>query len=103
MKIPILDKISNKQKALGSLALMIFALAFLLYLPADHFDEGESICVSVVLFDKECYACGMTRGIQHLLHLDFEKAAEYNLLSFVVLPLGAFMLLSSVYKLYRKK
>ena len=56
-------------------------------MPADFFDSGESVCLSVVLLDQECYACGMTRGVQHLLHLDFMTAASFNRLSFIVLPL----------------
>jgi hypothetical protein len=59
----------------------------LLALPADHFDKGESVCLSKLLANTECYACGMTRGIQHLVHLDFIAAYEYSKLSFVVLPL----------------
>jgi hypothetical protein len=59
----------------------------LLVLPADYFDGGESLCLSVRLFSVECMGCGLTRGIMHLIHLDFNGAAYYNLLSFVVLPL----------------
>lgn len=83
--------------------LCLAALAFLIYLPADHFDEGDSICLSVVLFDRECYACGMTRGVQHLLHFEFKEAATFNYLSFIVLPLGLFMVGSWIYKTYREK
>jgi hypothetical protein len=43
--------------------------------------------MSVVFFDRECYACGMTRAIQHLIHLDFFIAYDYNKLSFIVLPI----------------
>lgn len=96
-------RFSDRKKAIGALFLMVFALSFLIYLPADHFDEGESICLSVVIFDRECYACGMTRGVQHLLHLEFAEAADFNKLSFVVLPLGLYLLASSIYKLYRSK
>lgn len=59
----------------------------LLVLPSNYFDNGQSVCVSVLLFDQECYGCGMTRGIQHLLHLDFLTAYEFNKLSLIVLPL----------------
>jgi len=31
----------------------------LLLLPSAFFDSGESVCLSVSLFDKECYACGI--------------------------------------------
>lgn len=104
MKMPrFLNRFSNRQKAMGSLFMMLFALGVLLYLPADHFDEGQSICISVVLFDRECYACGMTRGVQHLLHFDFAEAAAFNKLSFIVLPLGLYLLGSGIFQLYRKK
>lgn len=92
--------LNRKQQALGALGLCLLALGFLLYLPADHFDVGQSVCLSVVLFDMECYACGMTRGIQHLLHFDFSEAWQYNKLSFIVLPLGMFMVSSSIWKHY---
>ena len=59
----------------------------LLVLPSNFFDHGQSVCVSVLLFNQECYGCGMTRGIQHLLHLDFLTAYEFNKLSLIVLPL----------------
>ncbi len=56
----------------------------LLLLPADFFDTGESVCLSVQFFDMQCYGCGMTRAIQHLIHFDFHEAYDYNKLSFVV-------------------
>jgi hypothetical protein len=59
----------------------------LLILPADFFDKGESLCLSVILLDTECPACGMSRAVQHLLHFDFETAAQFNKLSFIVLPI----------------
>lgn len=59
----------------------------LMILPADFFDKGDSICLSVRLFDLTCLGCGMTRGIMHLVHLNFDLAWQYNKLSFIVLPL----------------
>ena len=91
-------KIPPKIRAWSALALMIFAAALLLYLPADHFDEGQSICLSVLLLDTECYACGMTRGIQHLIHFEFAEAWRFNKLSFVVLPLLIYLISSSIIK-----
>ncbi len=63
----------------------------LLVLPSNYFDNGQSVCVSVLLFDQECYGCGMTRGIHHLLHLDFLSAYEFNKLSLIVLPLLVYL------------
>lgn len=74
----------------------------LLFLPADFFDEGDSLCLSVVLFNTECYGCGMTRGVQHLLHFNFAKAWEYNKLSIIVLPLMTYLIITSFWKFHKE-
>jgi len=63
----------------------------LLILPADFFDNGQSICLSKVLLDRECPGCGTTRAIQHLIHLDFKQAWEFNKLSFIILIVCVFI------------
>lgn len=67
-------------------------------MPADLFDSGKSICLSVILFDLECYGCGMTRAIQHLIHLEFQEAYNYNWLSFLVLPLIIYLYINELFK-----
>jgi len=74
----------------------------LIILPADFFDSGQSICLSVVFFNKQCYGCGMTRAIQHLIHLDFKNAYCFNKLSFIVFPLLVYLIGSELYKMYKK-
>ncbi|MEO1623980.1 MAG: DUF2752 domain-containing protein [Bacteroidota bacterium] len=63
----------------------------LLILPSDFFDSGEPKCLSILLAGTECYGCGMTRGIMHLIHFEFADAYYYHPLSFVVFPLLAFL------------
>jgi hypothetical protein len=63
----------------------------LLILPATYFDHGKSMCLSVLLFDLECYGCGMTRAMMHLIHFDFAEAYYFNPLSFAAFPLLAFV------------
>ena len=77
---------NNKYPKIYLAVLLIIPLVLLL-LPSAFFDSGDSVCMSVVFFDRECYACGMTRAIQHLIHLDFFIAYDYNKLSFIVLPI----------------
>ena len=72
----------------------------LLILPADFFDNGQSICISVLLFDETCYGCGMTRAIQHLIHFDFLVAYSYNKLSIIVLPLLVYFWSKEILKTY---
>ncbi len=74
----------------------------LLILPADFFDSGSSICLSVVLFDKQCYACGLTRAVQHFIHGEFATAYMYNKLVVIVLPLIIGLIGYELYKMYKK-
>ena len=87
----------NFQKV--SLIILIFIPIVLLILPANFFDNGDSLCLSLVLFERECYACGMTRAIQHLIHFDFSVAYDYNKLSIIVLP---FLIISYCKEIKRK-
>jgi hypothetical protein len=73
----------------AKLALIILTPITLMILPADFFDNGESVCISKVFFDVECYACGMTRACMHLIHFEFEEAYAYHMMSFIVMPLLA--------------
>jgi hypothetical protein len=58
----------------------------LLLLPADYFDTGQSLCLSRLLAGIECFGCGMTRAIMHLIHLDPAGAAAFNRGCFIVFP-----------------
>ncbi|MCH2045625.1 MAG: DUF2752 domain-containing protein [Saprospiraceae bacterium] len=73
-------------------AILLFALPFLLLvLPSDYFDKGQSLCLSVVLFEQECPACGLTRALMHLIHMDWEGAYALNKMSFVIFPLLCYL------------
>lgn len=72
---------------IGKLVFIVAVPVVLLILPADFFDNGRSICLFQLLFGVKCPACGMTRGIMHLIHWDLENAFAYNKMSFIVLPL----------------
>ncbi len=97
----------NKKKLIHQLkigGLLVIPLILVL-LPAGFFDEGQSVCLSVLLLDMECYGCGMTRAVMHLLHFDFQAAWSFNKLSFIVFPLLVFLwgqLLSKEYRAIRR-
>lgn len=82
-------------------ALLIIPLVLLL-LPAHVFDKGQSVCLSVLLFDTSCYGCGITRAVQHALHLDFKTAYTYNKLVVIVVPLLIYIWGAEVFKVYRR-
>lgn len=74
----------------------------LILLPANYFDDGKSMCLSVVLFDQTCYGCGMTKAIQHILHFDFAVAYDFNRLFFIVLPILVVLWFIEVRRLFKK-
>ncbi|MFN7118519.1 MAG: DUF2752 domain-containing protein [Saprospiraceae bacterium] len=82
---------SNKALAWLRLCFFIIVPIVLLALPSDFFDNGKPMCVSVLLFDLECYGCGMTRAMMHLIHFEFLDAYYFNPLSFLVFPLLAWL------------
>ncbi len=95
--------INRKKKGYLAIGLLSLIGVTLLILPANYFNEGQAMCMSVILLDKQCYACGMTRAVQHLIHLDFAAAAEYNKLAFIVVPLGIYMVTTEIYKRFFKE
>jgi len=81
--------------------LLILAMVLVL-LPADFFDGGPAICLSRVLFDVECYACGMTRACMRIIHFQFYEAWSFNPLSYLVMPLLSYMWAREVFQSGRK-
>ena len=73
------------------LAFWVIIPILLLYLPATYFDEGSPKCLSILLLGQECYGCGITRGMMHLIHFDVTEAVYHHPLSVVVFPLLAFV------------
>jgi hypothetical protein len=102
--INFLTEPKNKKRI--GIALFLLLVSFgltLMLLPADYFDAGPPMCLSVLLFDRNCYGCGMTRGVMHLIHFEFAEAWEFNKLSFIVFPLLVGMLLWEIYQRFFKK
>jgi len=81
---------------------MIIVPLVLVILPSTFFDEGQAICLSVLLFNKECLGCGMTRATQHMIHFDFSGAYTFNKLSFLVLPLLVYFYVKQFFKFWWK-
>ncbi len=75
------------------LRLLLYVLlpTVLLLLPRTYFDEGATRCLSVAVLGVECPACGLTRACMRLIHFDWLGAWYFNPLSFVVLPLLAWL------------
>ena len=98
MGYKINDTLKIKLKLFVFFLIFVFAI-ILLILPADFFDKGQSICISVLLLNKQCYACGLTRATQHFIHFDFKRANEFNSLVFIVVPLLVYLITYEFIKL----
>jgi len=98
----VIGKKNKKVKLFAYVGMILLLSTTLIILPADFFDSGRSICLSVVFLNKQCYGCGMTRAIQHLIHFDFKSAYYFNKLSFIVFPLLVYLISSELYKMYKK-
>ena len=94
-------EIDNLVKKLILISLLVSPIV-LVFLGKDYFDTGKSICFSQLLLEKECLGCGLTRGIMHLLHLDFKAAWEFNKLSFIILPFALLFWVHLLGKLINK-
>lgn len=81
----------NKKVILVGIKILFRVLVpiILLVLPANYFDKGKSLCLSVVLFHTECPACGLTRACMHLIHFEFWEAFQYNMMCFISFPVLA--------------
>lgn len=74
----------------------------LVSLPASFFDQGQSLCLSVLLLDQECFACGLTRAVQHLVHCEFQAAWQFNKLVVLVFPILTIVWGRCVYETWKK-
>ncbi len=84
------------------LSLLILIPLTLIILPADYFDTGNSLCIHYLITGKQCYGCGTTRAIQHLIHGEFTKAWQFNKLSFIIFALLLYLWIKYVVKIIRK-
>ena len=68
------------------IALIIFPFV-LWIMPATLFDNtGFELCPSKLIFNLECFGCGMTRAVMHLHHFDWNEAIYYNYAVLIVYP-----------------
>jgi hypothetical protein len=97
-------KYFNNSKVKILSLLILFSIPIILFiLPPTYFDNGQTVCLSVLFFDLECYGCGMTRAVMHFIHFEFIKAIDYNPLVILVFPLLFLLWLKMVFFVFGKK
>jgi len=81
---------------------LVLTPVVLVILDSRLLDNKPSFCLSILLFNEECYGCGMGRALFHLLHFDFKEAFYYNGLSFFIFPLLLFLWIQEVSKIRKR-
>ncbi len=71
-------------------------------LPQAASDIISPNCLFTMLFDIECFGCGMGRALRALLHLEWQRAMALNKLSPVVLLVLIALFLVALNDLFRK-
>lgn len=78
-------------------AVLILALLLCLYLFNPGVNNFFPECAFQNLFALDCPGCGSQRAISSLLHGEFSKAADYNLMLVISIPL---LVIHIAYKRY---
>jgi|TergutMp193P3_1026864.scaffolds.fasta_scaffold09356_4 hypothetical protein len=65
-------------------AVVLIAVYLFYNIPLESIEAAEPLCFWKRYFDTECISCGTTRAIWCVLHLDFNKALEYNKIAVIV-------------------
>jgi hypothetical protein len=78
-----------------------FILSLILYI---FLDINICIpCLYTVLFNQNCWGCGMTHAIMEILHLNFSNAYQENPFVFIVLPAGTYFVINDFLNFLKKE
>jgi Protein of unknown function (DUF2752) len=78
---------NNRSVQMAWLVILLLTPLVLWVMPGNYFDNSEVfICPSKLLFDYECFGCGMTRAVQHMHHFQWEDALYFNYGVVVIYP-----------------
>ena len=90
------NNIDIKNRAGEIIIVVSPALVLLVYKICKIFNI-ETVCIWKNLFGHKCLGCGMTNAIMEIMKGNFQAAADFNILSFIVFPLILFLWLKYIY------
>ena len=68
--------------------ILIILFPLLVYMiPVSLVEAKPAPCLFRIFLDTECWGCGITRACINAIHLNIDKALEYNKLVVLVLPI----------------
>lgn len=94
------DKLSLKTKRLYFLVIFAVIVVINLFIYFKNPEQIFYVCPSQSIFHIFCSACGLTRSVYHLLHLDIVTAFNYNQFFIISLPLLLYYYISYFLKLF---
>ena len=86
-----------------TIKIFILLLLPILIWNIDYHAEGDhfSFCLFRIITGRECYGCGLLRGISALLHGDFREISRLNRLNPFTIPLVTWLYLKEIRTSYK--
>lgn len=75
---------------------MYFILLLLLQNVSLDYIEGRSFCIIYNLYEIKCFGCGTTRAFFNLLHLNYSKAINYNVMAVILVHIAAIVIIQDI-------
>lgn len=91
----------KRKNVLISAALLIAAGISVYFINPEN--TGLPSCISQIVFNVYCPACGMTRAAYHLMHFNFMQAFYYNQFLLITLPFFAYIYAANAVNTYFDK
>jgi len=97
MKRKLFNKLFHARLFCWLIPMILIALYFM---PADWFssDISDSYCIHQRFFGIPCPGCGLTRATYNFLHINFERALNYNASVIFFIPYLASLIIYDIIK-----
>ncbi|RXK86782.1 DUF2752 domain-containing protein [Filimonas effusa] len=84
----------------NKLLFILWLLVPVLLFQVDHCSGNGhfTLCLFKNITGRDCYGCGVLRGISACLHLDFPAAYQLNRLNLLTIPLLTFLYVKELWK-----
>ena len=73
------------------LILMTFLPLIVFFVPVEYIEANPLPCLYKILFNQECWGCGITRACLHMLHFNINEAILFNRAVVIVFPLACIL------------
>lgn len=85
--------IENSRLRIG---LLVFFAYLIWQLDYSQLETNRTLCVFHAITGKNCYGCGLLKGVAACMHLDFLKAWQLNHLNVITIPLISYIAFNEI-------